>query len=172
MSEANEAGFGRAALEQLYVQMERPLYNVVFRYIWSREESSEIVQETFVRLWAARARVRPETARALAYQIGLNLARKRRRWLSIRSFFSLGHERSEQPLQDEILSDHERALSLRSALAALPDAQRDVILLCHFSELSYREVAEILGIPEGTVGSRRTNALRALSATLGGEHGR
>ena len=159
--------FDRADLEQLYVRMERRVYNVVFRWVWSAEEAHDIVQEAFVRLWAMRARVRPETVEPLVWRIALNLARNRRRWLRLRSFFGLGEEAHPAPSADAVLSDTERALRVRAAVDALPEAQRSVILLTWFSELSYKEVAELLKIPEGTVGSRRNHALAALRASLG-----
>jgi RNA polymerase sigma-70 factor (ECF subfamily) len=147
--------------------MERPVYNVVFRWVWSAEEAADIVQEAFVRLWAMRARVRPDTVEPLVWRIALNLARNRRRWLRLRTFLGLAAETDPAPSVEAALSDTERALRVRAAVDALPEAQRSVILLTHFSELSYRDVAEILQIPEGTVGSRRTHALRALRETLG-----
>jgi RNA polymerase sigma-70 factor, ECF subfamily len=157
----------RAHLERLYVRLERPVYNVVFRWVWSAEEAADVVQDAFVRLWAARARVRPETVEPLLWRTALNLARNRRRWLRLRTFLGLAAEADPAPSAEAALSDTERALRVRAAVDALPDAQRSVILLTHFSELSYREVAEILQIPEGTVGSRRNHALGTLRDALG-----
>jgi RNA polymerase sigma-70 factor (ECF subfamily) len=157
----------RAGLERLYVKLERRVYNVVFRWVWNAEEAHEIVQEAFVRLWAMRARVRPATVEPLVYRIALNMARNRRRWLRIRRFFGVQDEPDPVPTVDARMSDEERTLRLRSAVDALPEPQRVVILLTQFSELSYREVADILDIPEGTVGSRRNHALRALRDALG-----
>lgn len=156
----------RAGLERLYVRMERRVYNVVYRWVWSAEEAHDVVQEAFVRLWAARAQARPETVEALVWRIALNLARNRRRWLRVRTFLGLSAEADPAPGADAALSATERALRVRTAVDRLPDAQRSVILLTHFAELPYREVAEILDIPEGTVGSRRHHALRALREAL------
>ena len=68
-----------AELEQLYSRLEKPLYNVVFRWVWSAEDAQDIVQEAFVRLWRMRERVEAETVDALVYRIALNLAASRRR---------------------------------------------------------------------------------------------
>ena len=160
--------FDRAALERTYVRLERPVYNVVYRLTWSAEDAHDIVQEAFVRLWTMRERVRPETVDPLVYRIALNLARNRRRWARLRSFFGLDERHADQrPGADERLLGEERALEIRAAVDRLPEGERAVILLTHFSELSYREVAGILDIPEGTVGSRRNSALRALRDALG-----
>ena len=69
------ADWGEAELYALYERLEKPLYNVLYRTVWEREEAHDLVQETFARLWAMRARVREETVEPLAYRIGLNLAR-------------------------------------------------------------------------------------------------
>jgi RNA polymerase sigma-70 factor (ECF subfamily) len=69
--------FDRAALEALYVRLERPLYNVVHRRLWNAEDSMDVVQEAFVRLWNARDRILPETAEAFAWRTVLNLASNR-----------------------------------------------------------------------------------------------
>ncbi|MFI6515176.1 RNA polymerase sigma factor [Spirillospora sp. NPDC050679] len=57
---------------------------------------------------------------------------------------------------------------LAKAVAALPAAQRDVLLLVVLGELSYEEVAEALGVPQGTVASRLNRARKKLRKALGG----
>ncbi|MGV9775228.1 RNA polymerase sigma factor [Streptosporangium sp. NPDC003464] len=57
---------------------------------------------------------------------------------------------------------------LASALATIPDADRDVLLLVALAELSYEEIAQALDIPAGTVGSRLNRARKKLRAALGG----
>ncbi len=159
----------RARLESLYVELEPRLYNVVYRWIWEPEEAHEIVQEAFVRLWRMRARVRAATVEPLIWRICLNLARKRRRWRRLRVFVGLSPSRPAADADPEVrLRGAQRADRIREAVEALPEAQRQVVMLCHFSELSYREVAQVLQIPEGTVGSRRNAALARLRGSLGG----
>jgi len=160
--------FDEAALERAFVRLERPVYNVVYRSLWSAEEAHDVVQEAFLRLWDMRARVRPDTVDPLVYRIALNLARNRRRWLRLRTFVGLGPADADPGAgADRQLIDAEQERALRAAIDALPASQREVVLLIQFSGLSYREVGEALGIPEGTVGSRRTHALRALKHALG-----
>ncbi|MCB9686816.1 MAG: sigma-70 family RNA polymerase sigma factor [Alphaproteobacteria bacterium] len=159
--------FDRAALEALYVRLERPLYNAAFRWTWEPEEARELVQEAFVRLWAKRDEVRPETVEPLVWRITLNLCRKRRRWHRLRTFFGIDRDRpDERPGADALLLGVERAREVRAAVEALPDAEREALLLTHFSGLSYRDAAAILGVAEGTVGSRRNAAVRRLRGVL------
>lgn len=160
----------RAALEALYRAEEGPLYNVVYRWIWRREEAMEIVQEAFTRLWRMRDRIRPETARALLYRVALNLAASRRRWAKAKRFVGLegaANQETGAPDAEDRLMATERSQAIRAAVEALPEKLRRVIMLCELGEMSYAEVAHTLQIPEGTVASRRNAALAKLRATLG-----
>jgi RNA polymerase sigma-70 factor (ECF subfamily) len=162
------SGLDRQSFERLYGRLERPLYNVVYRWVWNAADAREIVQEAFVRLWDMRARVRPDTAERLVWRIALNLAASRRR--SRKLWGWLGLEKAEAhrsgPDASQSLADHERERAIRAAVEALPQKLREVVMLCELSSMSYAEVAETLSIPVGTVGSRRNAALERLRSAL------
>jgi RNA polymerase sigma-70 factor (ECF subfamily) len=153
-------------LEELYVALEKPIYNVVYRWVWNAEDARDIVQEAFVRLWRVRDRVETGTARALAFRVALNLAASRRRrkklwrWLPLDAVRWTATAKTDDLVQDE---RHER---LQRAIESLPDPLRRVIVLCELAEMSYDEVGATLGIPAGTVGSRKHRALRLLREAL------
>jgi RNA polymerase sigma-70 factor, ECF subfamily len=160
----------RDALEQLYAQLERPIYNVVYRWVWDREEARELVQEAFVRLWRMRARVVLETVRPLVFRIAINLATNRRRWRRLwrrASLEALRHQPGQQAGADETLEQAQRRVALQSAVDGLPERLRQVIVLCELGQMSYAEVAAVLEIPPGTVASRRNAALSQLRRALG-----
>ncbi len=162
-------GLSKTEFERFFVELERPLYNVAYRWLWSREDAAEVVQEAFVRLWKMRARVEAQTAKALVYKIALNLASsRRRRRASRRLRLVVSATPRESP--DEALVERESAARVRAALERLPEAQRRVVVLCELGGLSYAEVAEILEIKVGTVGSRRNSALAKLREQLESEH--
>ena len=96
----------------------------------------------------------------------------RKRWRRIRRWLSLEAVREtaapQSPADQQLLASQRQA-GLRRAVESLPDELRQVILLCEFSELRYAEVAQLLGIPAGTVGSRRNRALKLLRQQLAGE---
>ncbi|MEZ4452617.1 MAG: RNA polymerase sigma factor [Nannocystaceae bacterium] len=169
MSAAEAApGLGVAEVERLFVDLERPLFNVVYRWLWDRDEAAELVQEAFARLWQARARVRPEGARAFVYRIAVNLAASRRRWRALRRFVAVDDARDAGPdvRPDVAILGAERAAAVREAIDALPEKLRRVVILCEVSELSYAEIARVLEIPIGTVGSRRNAAAERLRRRL------
>lgn len=161
--------WGKVELEALYGRLEKPLYNVVYRLVWDREEARDLVQEAFVRLWAMRRRVRTEGAEPLAYRIAVNLARSRNRRARIRRMLSIESIAGRlfdpgNPEADLVADD--RQLRVRRAIRALPPDVRNVVLLSTFGGLAYAEIGSVLGIPEGTVGSRRNRGLRLLRAAL------
>ncbi|MDT9696060.1 sigma-70 family RNA polymerase sigma factor [Streptomyces sp. P17] len=70
------------------------------------------------------------------------------------------------PGPDETVVDRERSLLLHTALAELPQPQREVVHLAYFAGRTYRQAAVELGIPEGTAKTRLRTALRTLAETL------
>lgn len=162
--------FDQAALERLYTKLEKPMVNVVYRWVWDAHEAQDLVQEAFVRVWRVREQVDSSTVEALLYRTALNLASNRRRtrklwrWVSLEAVF----DRADVAQGAEVmLSQGEQQAAVRQAVEALPEPLRRVIVLCELSGLSYEQVASILSIPVGTVGSRRNRALRTLRESLG-----
>jgi RNA polymerase sigma factor (sigma-70 family) len=164
-------GLDQAELERLYVKLEVPIYNVVYRWVWNAEEAHDITQDAFVRVWKARDRVDHDTAPALLFKTALNLASNRRRsrrlwgWLGLEA---AGERADAAPSAERAIDSARVAQKVRAAVDALPEKLRRVVVLSEYSELGYEEIGAILGVPAGTVGSRRNAALRALAAALGG----
>ena len=159
----------QADLERLHARLERPLYNVAFRWAWNADDASDLVQEAFVRLWRMRKRVDMRRVEPLIYRILLNLAASRRRTSRVWRWVSLGALRETAATgagPDERMLSDTRHAELRRAVEQLPEELRSVVVLCECTDLTYDRVAEILGIPPGTVGSRRHRALRLLRERL------
>lgn len=166
---SSDIGLSEADWSALYQRLEKPLYNVAYRYVWQRHEAQELVQEAFLQLWQRRAQIDRETADRYLWVMTLNLARKRRRWRALRQFLQLDDvpELTADALSPEqALADAEQQRQLADAIDQLSEKLRSVLLLTEFSEYSYEVVAELLAIPPGTVASRRHLALKQLRATL------
>ena len=159
-----------AEIERLYLRLEKPLFNVVYRWLWQAEEAHDLVQEAFVRLFRMRDRIEPATVEALVYRIALNLARNRRRarrlwrWVALEA---APDAPAPAPGADEALSAEERRRAVRAAVDALPEKLRAVVTLCEPAHMSYQEAAAVIEIPAGTVASRRNAAMKRLEAALG-----
>jgi RNA polymerase sigma-70 factor (ECF subfamily) len=164
VSSPSPVGLSREAFDLLYQRLERRLYSVVFRRLWQVQDSHEVVQEAFVRLWDMRHRVRPDSVEPLIWKITLNQASKRARRRRLWGWWSTETDDtpSRQALAPDQLDAHARALMVREAVESLPEKLRDVVMLCELSGMSYADVGAVLDIPPGTVGSRRHAGLAAL----------
>ena len=140
---------------------EKNLLNFFWRQGVSSSEGEDLVQETYLRLWKYRRDYRP-TAKLttflflLARQVRIDALRRQ-----VRRENREENWRKEQPLTQGPAALGAKE-DVRWAVARLSEPLRDVIELGVFQDLPYAEVAEILGIPVGTVKSRMHNALKEL----------
>jgi RNA polymerase sigma-70 factor (ECF subfamily) len=157
-------GVDEASWVELYRALEKPLYNVVYRWLWDRMESQDVVQEAFLRCWRARDRIRAEGFKAFLFRTALNLAsnrRRRKRLWRLVSFDSLPEAPHDVGGGPSVLS-----LRIQRAVDELPERLKRVLMLCELAGMSYGEVAAVTGVKEGTVGSRRNRALALLRERL------
>ena len=148
----------------LYASLERRLFNVVYRILWDKAESQDVVQDAFLRCWRSRARFTPEGLEPVLFRTALNLASNRRRSYRLWRFVGFADAVDEMPMKGDC--DAILPRSVDTAIGALPDGLRRVLLLTEIAGMSYAEVAMTLGIKEGTVGSRRTRAVEMLREAL------
>lgn len=149
-------------MENLYLELEKPLFNVVFRYVWNREEAQDLVQESFLRLWKMRDRVEMPTVKPLVYRICLNLAASRLRRKKILTFLSLDKVEEPRAKDNNNPEQKEEIQLLKKVINKLPSKIKETILLTEFSNMTYDEIGQSLSIPSGTVGSRRNKALHII----------
>jgi len=150
-----------------YGRVEKPLYNVLYRMLWSAEDCHDLIHDAYLRIWRQRANTDASRIDALVYATAMNLARNRLRWRALRPW----REVDDASLADRSsAADPERSMAtaeLHAALKRLPVPALQIVLLSEFSGMSVREIAVVLGIPEGTVGSRKNAAVRRLRRWLG-----
>ena len=154
-----------------YEQLEKPVYNVVYRWLWDAAESQDVVQDAFLRCWRIRHRIEDATFKALVFRTALRLASNRLRRRKLWRFVPLPDPDADDaaaapqdPAAD--VPDELAHRAVRSALEELPVSLRRVLLLCELGGLSYGEIAAIMQIREGTVGSRRSRAIAELRRRL------
>jgi RNA polymerase sigma-70 factor (ECF subfamily) len=163
----------QAALNELMTLWEAPLLRFVYRYVQNEAVARDLVQETFVRVYLHRERFRPGTSFSTwAFTIAANLCRNHRRWqgrhptVSLDEPVSTDNESSTRQNQlvspgrspDYSAQHAERVDALKAAIAELPHDLRTALLLYEYEELSYREIAEIVGCSEKGVESRLVRA--------------
>ncbi len=135
--------------------------------------AEDVVHDTFVALPSAASRFRGDAAlRTLVFSIAVNLCRRRIRSATRqrRAFDALAQEPVEPPGTPEAeLRRRRLAASLRRGLETLSIEHREAFVLCVVEERTSTEVAEIVGIPEGTVRTRVFHARAKLRAFLEAE---
>jgi RNA polymerase sigma-70 factor (ECF subfamily) len=139
------------------------LMNVIFRMIGSTEESEDIVQETFVRVYQHRHSFDfRHCFSTWIYTIALNLARnelRKRKRFKFYDIFDMKGNEAEFSVEMKLPSNLPKAIE--AALATLPEKYKMAFVLRDVQELPYDEVAKIMNIPLGTVKSR-VNRARAM----------
>lgn len=147
-----------------YQELEKPLYNVAYRWLWDAAESQDVVQDAFLRCWQIRRRVVAATFKPLIFQTTLRLLRNRARKRKLWRFVPLDETESNAASGTE--ADVLASRQVRVALDGIKASLKQVLLLSEVGGLSYKEIAEVMQISEGTVGSRRHRALAALKEKL------
>lgn len=155
------------ALAALIERYRGPLY----AFLWRRagEGADDLFQESWIRV--SRARDRFDRSRRFStwlFQIANNLCRDRWRRLDARrrAFDALREEKRATGADAAPPPALPADRGLIGRLDALPERLREVLVLRHYHELGEAEIAEVLGIPRGTVKSRLHAALRAARALL------
>jgi RNA polymerase sigma-70 factor (ECF subfamily) len=141
------------------------LFSIALRMIGDRSDAEEAAQDAFVRAYRALAGYDPDRIRAIRLRpwlatIVLNVSRNRTRVRRVRTV-ELAFEPAAEPAVDPLARRDEKA-AWASLLATLPPAQRAAIVLRHVDGMSYAQMAEALGRPEGTLKAQVHRGLGAL----------
>jgi RNA polymerase sigma-70 factor (ECF subfamily) len=144
------------------------LHALALRLLGNSADADEVCQDAFVRAWRQAAQWTPGQARfsTWLHQVVLNLCRDR-----------LRSQRSTEPLAvlDDVQAPdnpehrqqaHERAQAIRQALQALPERQREALVLCHYQGLTNIEAAAVLELSVDALESLLARARRSLRGSL------
>jgi RNA polymerase sigma-70 factor (ECF subfamily) len=160
-----------AAFGKLVECYERPLFNVAYRMLGNAAEAADATQDVFLKAFQNMASY--DTKYRLfswIYRIAVNESLDRLKHHQRTDAVAVPVE--ELPLASAEPDPEERALDgqmhdqIQAALLELPADYRALIVLRHFAECSYAQMAETLGVPEKTVKSRLYSARQALRVKL------
>ena len=164
------AGGDQGAIEALYDRHAGLMMGVALRMLKERSLAEDLVHDVFLEAWRAADSFDGERGSVKTWLMVRLRSRAldRLRSASVTRRVDTGGERLPEPEQAPHIDtgglDRER---VRDALLQLPEAQRAVVELAYYRGLSSTEVAQVLGLPVGTVKSRTAAAFRVLRATLG-----
>ncbi len=129
--------------------------------------AADLCQEVFLRMYQAGGRYREEGAFATwLYRIALNVARDAGRRARRSAQALAGREAAEAGPPDDDLCRKETVHQVAEAIAELPDALREALILRHYEGLSFEEIARLTGTPASTLKSRYAAALNQLRVRL------
>jgi RNA polymerase sigma-70 factor (ECF subfamily) len=170
-----------AAFEPLVEKYRQRVWRLAYNVLRDREEAWDVAQEAFIRAYQALPAFRGQSAfYTWLFRIVMNVASDRARARAARGR-AFGTERVPEEDWDRVMVEKaageqapdEAAVSaqdrqrITQALSTLSEQHREIIVLSDIEGLSYKEIADVLEIPMGTVMSRLHNARRRLRAALG-----
>ena len=164
--------------EELVRRYQRPIVAYVYRMVGDYDAALDLAQEVFIKVYNSLGRYRPEFKFSTwIYRIAHNAAidHLRRQGASRTEEMEVAGEGGstfEKPLASKSLTPEqetergERRAEIEEVVAKLPPAYRELIVLRHSHDLSYDEIAEVTGLPLGTVKNRIFRAREAMRELL------
>ena len=161
------------ALVALYERYGRAAYSLARRILTEETLAQDVVQEVFLSLWRDARRFDAGRGTVATYLLSMthhravDVVRREenlRRWRTSDEGLELEPDPKAR-VEDEVEASERRA-EVRAALAELPAAQREALLLAYFGGYTQREVAALVGVPLGTVKTRMAAGMRKMKAAL------
>ena len=166
MSERAQIGrMDEGRFEALYTQYANDVLRVSFFYLGDRQQAEDVTQDVFVRLLTNAPDLEPGKEKAWLLKVALNRCRDlwRAAWVKRVVLGSPAMELTPAPDQ---LEDRLERQELLAAIRRLPADFRDVILLHYYQGYGIAEIAQMLGVPEGTISSRLSRGRKKLEEIL------
>jgi RNA polymerase sigma-70 factor (ECF subfamily) len=170
-----------AAFELLLTRHRKPVFNFILRFVGSKELAEDLLQETFLRVIKGAANYKQQAKfTTWLYTIARNLCVDQSRRKKHRRHASLDQPMAKSDdsgtlldvLPGKDMPSDRQAVSqqlhhtLHNAIASLSDPQREVFLMREFLDMPFKQIAEVVGVPENTVKSRMRYALEKLRLEL------
>ena len=171
--EACQAGEA-SAFDVLVARWEDRVRGAAYRFLSSEDEARDVAQETFLKAYRGLSGFKRQARfSSWLYQIATNLCRDRLRRRKTRPQVSLEALEEAGPVivesrpgADERLLERDLAAAVRRAIHALPEEQREVVILKEYQELTFLEIAQTLDVPVSTVKTRLYRGLVQLRQQL------
>lgn len=165
-----------ASFEELVRRYQRPIAAYVYRMVGDYDAALDLTQEVFIKVYNSLARYRSEFKFSTwIYKIAHNAAIDHLRRYAVREMALVGESNAEHRLisiesarltPEQESERAERRSEIESVVHMLPAAYRELIVLRHSHDLSYDEIAEVTGLPLGTVKNRLFRAREAMRDLL------
>jgi RNA polymerase sigma-70 factor (ECF subfamily) len=164
------------SFNQLVLRWERPIYSLAYRVIGREEDARDVCQETFLRAFRALNGFRGQAKfSSWLYRIALNLCRdwvrRERRTPVVQApedveVLELAAVYEPGTSVEDLVARRELTRVVERAMARLPEEQRTAIILKEYHELTFQEIADLVGCPLSTVKTRLYQGLAVLRREL------
>ncbi len=163
----------QAAFAELYDTMSSRVLGLILRVLVNRSQSEEVLQEVFLEIWQSASRFAPNKGQGRTWIMTMAHRRAVDRVRSSQSstdrdvkagLRDIGVAHDSVAEQVELSIEGER---VASALAGLPEAQREAIVLAYYGGYSQNEISALLGAPLGTIKTRMRDGLTRLRTAMG-----
>ena len=146
-----------AQFEELYAQYADDVLRMAYFYLADKQKAEDVCQDVFVKLYTRGEAIAPGCEKAWLLRVTVN-------WLKR---VVLGAPTLEIiPAQEDTIEQREEKAELMRAIHKLPVQFRETILLHYYQGLGIAEIAQMLGLPEGTISSRLSRARKKLESLL------
>ncbi|MEQ6168605.1 MULTISPECIES: sigma-70 family RNA polymerase sigma factor [unclassified Ekhidna] len=169
MSKQKDSLCDEAQFDAFYSDHARSLRNFIFYKFGDAEQSDDVVQESFIRLWKNCAKVTMETAKGFLYKVAINLSTSLKRSEKVRLNYRQQAVKTEtnQESPEYVMLEKEFMDKLSEAISSLPDKQREVFLMNRVEKKTYKEIAELSGVSVKAIEKSMHKALLKLRAKIG-----
>jgi RNA polymerase sigma-70 factor (ECF subfamily) len=163
----------REAFTRVYDSFSSLVFTLALRMLKTRSDAEDLLQEVFVQVWKQAENYSPERGSHEAWIINITRSRAIDKLRSIRRMeksFVLTEDPARAESKENLAisaAENEAKLTVNSALAGLPDAQRQVLELAYFDGLTQSEIAARLAEPLGTIKTRMRAGIQRLREMLG-----
>jgi RNA polymerase sigma-70 factor (ECF subfamily) len=159
-----------SSYEALFRNWYVPLCKMIFRIVKDKALTEDTVQDVFIKLWEKRNDLKIETSlKSYLYRAAINAAfntlERNKRYPTL-SIYDMATEVATHSTTDDEIHAQELKLKISKTLLELPEACREVFILSRQEGLSYKEIAETLGISVKTVENQMGKALRVFREKL------
>ena len=164
------------SFNELMLRWERPIYALAYRTIGREEDARDVCQETFLRAFRALQGFRGQAKfSSWLYRIALNLChdwiRRERRTPVVQApedvdLMALAAAAGPSESVEDLLARKDLTRAVERAMALLPDEQRTAIVLKEYHDLTFQEIADLVGCPLSTVKTRLYQGLTVLRREL------
>jgi RNA polymerase sigma-70 factor (ECF subfamily) len=172
-------GRNPAAFKELFDGHSTLVYNVAYRMLQNKQDAEDITQEVFLQVYKSLKRFRAESQLSTwLYRIAVNRSLNHQRRGKLERWLSLDFGEREEATDDSafigatedgpdvVIEKKDTERIVQEAINSLPDQQRIATLLHRYEELSYEEIAKIMGVTVASVESRLHRAKLTLAKKL------